>query len=100
MSVTRRHFLMQLAASSGYAAAHAAMTTLGLGAVGVTAPPAAPVLPPPGSGKGRRVLVLGAGIAGRMKARTASASRCRRSWTGSSARWRSWRATARMASRC
>lgn len=35
MSVTRRHFLMQLAATSGYAAAHAAMTTLGQGALPV-----------------------------------------------------------------
>ena len=68
MSVTRRHFLMQLAASSGYTAAYAAMTTLGLGAVGMTAAAAAPVLPPPGSGKGRRVLVLGAGIAGLVSA--------------------------------
>lgn len=68
MSVTRRHFLMQLAASSGYTAAYAAMTTLGLGAVGVTAAAAAPALPPPGSGKGLRVLVLGAGIAGLVSA--------------------------------
>ncbi len=68
MSVTRRHFLMQLAATSGYTAAHAAMTTLGLGAVGLTAAAAAPLLPAPGSGKGLRVLVLGAGIAGLVSA--------------------------------
>lgn len=68
MSVTRRHFLMQLAASSGYTAAYAAMTSLGLGAVGVTAAAAAPALPPPGSGRALRVLVLGAGIAGLVSA--------------------------------
>lgn len=37
MSVTRRHFLMQLAASSGYTAAYAAMTSLGLGAASLAA---------------------------------------------------------------
>ena len=76
MSVTRRHFLMQLAATSGYTAAHAAMTTLGLGAVGVAVAAAAPVLPPPGSGKGRRVLVLGAGIAGLVSARELRKAGC------------------------
>ncbi|CDG82346.1 flavin monoamine oxidase family protein [Janthinobacterium agaricidamnosum] len=65
MSVTRRHFLMKLAATSGYTAACAAMTTLGLGAAGVAAgAEAAPLRLAPGSGKGQRVLVLGAGIAG------------------------------------
>ena len=73
MPVSRRHFLVQLTASSGYAAAAAAMTTLGLGAATVAAAAdPAPVLPQlaPGSGKGKRVLVLvlGAGIAGLVSA--------------------------------
>ncbi|MYN29405.1 flavin monoamine oxidase family protein [Duganella levis] len=70
MTVTRRTFLMQLAATSGYTAAAAAMTTLGLGASTIAA--AAVQLPPlqlaPGSGKGVKVLVLGAGIAGLVSA--------------------------------
>lgn len=64
MSVTRRGFLMQLAASSGYTAAAAAMSTLGLGTPHVAAAPTAGLQLAPGSGKGIRVLVLGAGIAG------------------------------------
>jgi monoamine oxidase len=65
MSVTRRTFLMQLAATSGYTAAAAAMTTLGLGAPHVAAAAQVPGLQlAPGSGKGIKVLVLGAGIAG------------------------------------
>jgi monoamine oxidase len=60
---------MQLAASGGYAAARAAMTTLGLGAVHVaSAGTNAPLKLAPGSGKGRSVLVLGAGIAGLVSA--------------------------------
>ncbi|WP_229223768.1 flavin monoamine oxidase family protein [Duganella sp. sic0402] len=70
MSVTRRTFLMQLAATSGYTAAAAAMTTLGLGAPTIAS--AASQNPPlrlaPGSGKGVKVLVLGAGIAGLVSA--------------------------------
>lgn len=76
MSVTRRHFLMQLAASSGYTAAYAAMTSLGLGAASVAnaaqaahaAATAVPLQLAPGSGQGQRVLVLGAGIAGLVSA--------------------------------
>lgn len=65
MAVTRRSFLMQLAASGGYTAARAAMTTLGLGAIDVaSAATNAPLNLAPGSGNGRSVLVLGAGIAG------------------------------------
>lgn len=69
MTVSRRNFLVQLAATSGYAAATAAMTTLGLGAPAIAAAgqAAAPQLVP-GSGKGLRVLVLGAGIAGLVSA--------------------------------
>src|SRR5450830_922444 len=70
MTVTRRTFLMQLAATSGYTAAAAAMTTLGLGATTIAS--AAVQNPPlqlaPGSGKGIKVLVLGAGIAGLVSA--------------------------------
>ncbi|QJD93849.1 flavin monoamine oxidase family protein [Duganella dendranthematis] len=70
MTVTRRTFLMQLAATSGYTAAAAAMATLGLGASTIAA--AAVQNPPlqlaPGSGKGVKVLVLGAGIAGLVSA--------------------------------
>ena len=65
MSVTRRKFLMQLAASSGYTAAAAAMTSLGLGATTLaSAANALPLQLAAGSGKGIKVLVLGAGIAG------------------------------------
>lgn len=69
MTVTRRTFLMQLAATSGYTAAAAAMTTLGLGAPTIAAAGDAPTLQlAPGSGKGIKVLVLGAGIAGLVSA--------------------------------
>lgn len=69
MTVTRRSFLMQLAASGGYTAARAAMTTLGLGAIDVaSAGTNAPLGLAPGSGNGRSVLVLGAGIAGLVSA--------------------------------
>lgn len=73
MPVSRRSFLVQLAASSGYAAAAAAMTTLGLGAATVAAAgtPVTPLVPfslAPDSGKGKRVLVLGGGIAGLVSA--------------------------------
>lgn len=77
MPVSRRHFLVQLAASSGYAAAAAAMTTLGLGTASAASVSSSAssssgrsVLPAlaPGSGKGKRVLVLGAGIAGLVSA--------------------------------
>jgi monoamine oxidase len=70
MTVTRRNFLMRLAASSGYAAASAAMTTLGLGtpAIASGAGTAAPLRLARGSGKGKRVLILGAGIAGLVSA--------------------------------
>ncbi|MYM24290.1 FAD-dependent oxidoreductase [Duganella sp. FT135W] len=70
MTVTRRTFLMQLAATSGYTAAAAAMTTLGLGAPTIaSASGQTPLLQlAPGSGKGTKVLVLGAGIAGLVSA--------------------------------
>lgn len=69
MTLSRRNFLVQLAATSGYAAATAAMTTLGLGAPVVAAARQTAALQlAPGSGKGLRVLVLGAGIAGLVSA--------------------------------
>jgi len=69
MTVTRRTFLMQLAASSGYTAAAAALTTLGLGAPTIGhAGQTAPLQLAPSSGKGIKVLVLGAGIAGLVSA--------------------------------
>ncbi|HEX8606843.1 MAG TPA: FAD-dependent oxidoreductase, partial [Pseudoduganella sp.] len=53
----------------GYTAARAAMTTLGLGAIDVAgAATNAPLSLAPGSGNGRSVLVLGAGIAGLVSA--------------------------------
>lgn len=69
MSVTRRNFLVQLAAGSGYAAAAAAMTTLGLGSAAIAATAdGTPLQLAPGSGRGQKVLVLGAGIAGLVSA--------------------------------
>ena len=69
MSTTRRSFLMRLAAGSGYTAARAALATLGLGAMHAAPATAQPALNlAPGSGKGRSVLVLGAGIAGLVSA--------------------------------
>lgn len=58
---TRRQFLSRLGAAGGAAPLYHAMGVLGLSAV----PPAhaAPVLPE-GSGRGRRVVIVGAGIAG------------------------------------
>lgn len=60
---------MQLAASSGYTAAAAAITTLGLGAPTIgLAGQSAPLHLAPSSGNGVKVLVLGAGIAGLVSA--------------------------------
>ena len=61
MSVTRRDFLLRVGQAGGYSATFLAMQGLGLmqPSRAVAAPIAAP-----GSGKGRRVVVLGAGIAG------------------------------------
>lgn len=60
MTLTRRHFLLQLAATGGYAAAYSAMGALGFGFPAAQAA----TLPPLPAGNGRRVAVLGAGIAG------------------------------------
>jgi len=61
MSVSRRRFLHRIAASGGYAAAYSAMVSLGLMAVPARA---APLRLPADLGAGRRVVVLGGGIAG------------------------------------
>jgi monoamine oxidase len=62
MSVTRRDFLERLGAVGGYSAVF-----LGMQAMGMLAEPARASTPfalPRGSGRGRRVVILGAGIAG------------------------------------
>ena len=61
MGVTRRDFLLRVGQAGGYSAAF--LTMQGLGLVQPSKAVAAP-LAAPGSGKGVRVVVLGAGIAG------------------------------------
>ena len=62
MSVTRRDFLERLGAVGGFSAAYLGMEALGL----LNVPPASaePFELPRGGGRGRKVVVLGAGIAG------------------------------------
>ena len=60
---TRRQFLHAVARVGGYSATYVAMQSMGLLAA-ASAAPARPFALPPGSGKGIRVGVLGAGIAG------------------------------------
>ena len=62
MSMTRRNFIQSLGAVAGIEAVHRTMEALGLAGMG-TARAAAPDLPS-GSGHGRSVVILGAGIAG------------------------------------
>ena len=66
MSLTRRVFLERLGAVGGYSAVFLGMQAMGL----LNAPPAAaePFALPPGSGRGRKVVVLGAGISGLVSA--------------------------------
>ena len=59
---TRRAFLQAMGRAGGYSAAYLSMQALGLLPVARAA--AAPFALPPGSGTGRSVVVLGAGIAG------------------------------------
>jgi monoamine oxidase len=66
MSTTRRSFVMSLAATGGYAAAQAALGVLGLAAPAVAS--TAPLGLPSELGRGRKVVVLGAGIAGLVSA--------------------------------
>ena len=66
MSVTRRAFLERLGAVGGYSAVYLGMQAMGL----LNAPPASaePFALPPGSGQGRKVVILGAGISGLVSA--------------------------------
>jgi monoamine oxidase len=66
MALTRRGFLERLAAVGGYSAAFLAMEAMGL----LNAPPASaePFALPPAPGQGRKVAILGAGIAGLVSA--------------------------------
>ena len=61
MSLTRRVFIQRIAQMGGYSAAFSAMRALGL-----TADPGLSPLPQlaPDFGKGKKVVILGAGIAG------------------------------------
>ena len=62
MALTRRQFLMRTGAAGGYSAAFLMMQSLGL--VPLTASDASVVAAEPGIGKGVRVAILGAGVAG------------------------------------
>lgn len=62
MGISRRQFVVNVGNAGGYGAAHLAMRSLGLVAVS-TSGAAAPALAD-GSGRGRKVVILGAGIAG------------------------------------
>jgi monoamine oxidase len=66
MTFTRRMFLERLGAVGGYSAAYLGMEALGL----LNAPPASaePFGLPAGSGRGRKVVILGAGISGLVSA--------------------------------
>ena len=66
MGLTRRAFLERLGAAGGYGAVYLGMEAMGL----LNAPPASaePFALAPGSGSGRKVVILGAGIAGLVSA--------------------------------
>jgi len=66
MPISRRSFLHRVGATGGYGAAYSAMVAMGLMATpaGATAAPQLPAT----FGKGRRVVILGAGIAGLVSA--------------------------------
>jgi monoamine oxidase len=66
MGLTRRGFLERLGAAGGFSAVYLGMEAMGL----LHAPPASaePFALPPGSGAGRKVVILGAGIAGLVSA--------------------------------
>ena len=66
MAFTRRDLLMRVGAVGGAGATFAAMQMLGLAAV--TPASAANFMLPPASGNGKRVVILGAGIAGLVSA--------------------------------
>ncbi|MBE7181168.1 MAG: FAD-dependent oxidoreductase, partial [Terriglobus roseus] len=62
MSMTRRNFLTRVGQAGGYSAAFATMQSLGL--MPMKALPAEPIAAAPGSGKGVKLVIAGAGIAG------------------------------------
>jgi len=62
MRLTRREFVQQLGVLGGVGAAHVAMQALGLAPM--PAPYTGPPSLPPQSGKGSKIVILGAGIAG------------------------------------
>lgn len=62
MSMTRRSFLSRVGQAGGYSAAFATMQSLGLMPMKATA--AEPIAAAPGTGKGVKVVIAGAGIAG------------------------------------
>lgn len=63
MPISRRQFIHRVGAAGGYGAAHAAMRSFGLiAAAATTTAAAAPLLPT--GGRGRKVVILGAGIGG------------------------------------
>src|SRR6478672_1013674 len=66
MAFTRRAFLERLGAIGGASAVYLGMEAMGL----LHASPASaePFALPPGSGRGRRIVILGAGIAGLVSA--------------------------------
>ena len=61
-TISKRAFLQAVGAAAGVGAVHRGMEALGLGRTGTAA--AAPPGLPPGSGAGKSVAILGAGIAG------------------------------------
>ena len=62
MSMTRRNFLMRVGQAGGYSAAFTTMQSLGL--MPMKATPAEAIAAAPGSGKGIRLVIAGAGIGG------------------------------------
>lgn len=66
MPVSRRSFLQRVAAAGGYGAAYSAMVAMGLMATPAVAAAAAQL--PANLGLGKRVVILGGGIAGLVNA--------------------------------
>ena len=62
MALTRREFLMRTGSAGGYSAAFLMMQSLGL--MPAKASHASIISADPGAGKGKRVAILGAGVAG------------------------------------
>jgi monoamine oxidase len=66
MKISRRRLIHQVGRAGGVAAAYRTMAAMGL--LPVSAAYAGPPVLPPGSGAGRTVVILGAGIAGMVAA--------------------------------